>query len=177
MIAVTHKKTGFTLVELVIVVALIGIVIGIAAPALQEYSIDINLKSAVRNLKSDMELSKLRAIRENSRVVMAFDTGNNSYQTFVDDGAGGGTAGNNIKDGSESVVKTVSIPGNVTMYEAGFPGGVPRFRFDGRGLPNGLGGHVYMKNTNDNYRGITLSMVGHIQIQTSTDGGTWEDVD
>ncbi|MCD6486006.1 MAG: GspH/FimT family pseudopilin [Syntrophobacterales bacterium] len=177
MIAVTQKKAGFTLVELVIVVALIGIVIGIAAPALQEYSIDVNLKSAARNLKSNMELSKLRAIRENSRVVMDFDTGNNSYEAFVDNGAGGGTAGNNARDGSEPVVKTVSIPTNVTIYEAGFPGGVPRFRFDGRGLPNGLGGHVYIKNTNDNYRGVALSMVGHIQIQTSTDGETWEDVD
>ena len=174
---VTQKKAGFTLVELIIVVALIGIVIGIAAPALQEYSIDANLKSAVRNLKSDMELSKLRAIRENSRVVMAFNTGNNSYEAFVDNGTGGGSAGNNIKDGLETVVKTVSIPRNVTMYEAGFPGGVPRFRFDGRGLPNGLGGHVYMQNTNGNYRGAVLSMVGHIQIQTSTDGGSWEDVD
>lgn len=174
---VTRKKAGFTLVELMIVFMLIGIVAGIAIPALQQYSIDANLKSAVRNLKSDMELSKLRAIRENSRVVMTFDTGNNSYEAFVDNGAGGGSAGNNIKDGSEPVVKTVSIPANVTMYKAGFPGGVPRFRFDGRGLPNGLGGHVYMKNINDNYRGVVLSMVGHIQIRTSTDGGTWGDVD
>ncbi len=171
-------KNGFTLVELIIVIMLIGIVVGVAAPVLREYSVDANLKSAVRNLKSDMELAKLRAIRENARVVMDFDTTNNSYEAFVDDGSGGGTAGNNAKDGSEVTVTTVSIPANVTMYEASFPGGIPRFRFDGRGLPNGVGGHVHMKNTNDNYRGVDLSMVGHIQIKTSVDGGgTWVDVD
>ncbi len=170
-------KTGFTLVELIIVIMLIGVVVGIAAPALQEYSIDANLKSAVRNLKSNMELSKLRAIRENAHVVMEFDTGNNSYEAFVDDGSGGGTAGNNSKDGTEATVNTVSVPAHVTMYEASFPGGIPRFHFDGRGLPNGLGGHVYMENTNGKYRGVALSMVGHIQIKESTDGGTWADVD
>ena len=175
--AVRQKKAGFTLIELMIVVMIIGIIVGIAIPALQQYSIDANLKSAIRNLKSDMELSKLRAIRENSQVVMAFDIGNNSYEAFVDNGAGGGTAKNNIKDGEETVVKTVSIPLHVTMYEASFPGGVPRFRFDGRGLPNGLGGHVYMKNIKDNYRSAVLSMVGHIQISKSADGGDWVDAD
>jgi len=170
-------KTGFTLVELIIVTMLIGIVIGVAATALRDYSIDVSLKSTVRNLKSDMELSKLRAIRENTYVVMDFDISNNSYESFVDNGSGGGTAGNNIKDGTEATVTTVSVPVNITMYEASFPGGIARFRFDGRGLPNGLGGHVYMRNTNGNYRGAALSMVGHIQIQESTDGGTWVDVD
>jgi len=176
MISVTQKKTGFTLVELVIVFAIIGIVAGIVAPPLQRYSIDANLKAAVRNLKSDMELSKLRAIRENSRVVMAFNTAGNSYTTFVDNGAGGGTAGNNTQDGSEPVVNTVSIPANVTMYDASFSLLGAKCRFNSRGLASGSAGHVYMKNENGNYRGVSLSMVGHIQIKRNT-SGTWEDVD
>ena len=177
MISVTQKKAGFTLVELVIALALIGIVAGIIAPPLQRYSIDLNLKSAVRNLKSDMELSKLRAIRENSRVVMTFNTVNNSYTAFVDNGAGGGTAVNNTQDGSEPVVKTVFIPVNVTMYNASFGLLGAKCGFNSRGLASGSAGHVYMQSTNGKYRGVALSMVGHIQIQTSTDGGTWEDVD
>ena len=64
------------------------------------------------------------------------------------------------------------------MYKAAFAGGSPRIRFDGRGLPNGLGGHVYLRNSKDNFRGLVMSMVGRIRTKISWDGGeSWEDAE
>jgi prepilin-type N-terminal cleavage/methylation domain-containing protein len=171
------KKDGFTMIELVIVIALLGILAAIAIPGFIHWGPDIRLKAAARDLTSDMALAKLRAIRENANVVLTFNTGNNRYTIFVDNGAGGGVPKDYKLNGSEVVVKAVSMPSDVTMYEARFAWGLPRFRFNDRGLPNGLGGHVYMRNINKNYRGVSVSIVGLLQIQESNDGGSWKDVD
>jgi len=172
------KKHGFTLIELLTALIILGILAAIAIPGFSRWMPDIRLKAAARDLKSDMELAKLRAIRENANVVLTFDIANNKYTLFLDNGAGGGVPGDLKQNGSEVTIKTVTMPVYVTIYEASFSGGVPRFRFDSRGLPNGFGGHAYMNNTKNSYRGISLSMVGHVQIQESTDGGTtWSDID
>jgi type IV fimbrial biogenesis protein FimT len=172
------KEGGFTLLEIIVGVVILSVLAAIAVPGFSVWLPNKRLKGAVRDLKSDMELSKLRAVQENANVALTIDMANNDYTVFVDNGAGGGTASDWIRNGSEVVVKTVAMPPDVTLYEARFAGGAPRCRFDGRGLPNGLGGHVYMRNTRNNYRGLALSMVGHVQVRESTDGGeTWNDAD
>jgi type IV fimbrial biogenesis protein FimT len=174
----TNGHRGFTLLEIFVAVVTLAILATIAVPGFTVWLPNKRLKGAVRDLKSDMELSKLRAVRENGNVALTFDTENNTYTVFVDNGAGGGTASDWIRNGSEAVIKTVVVPPDVTLYEARFAGGAPRCRFDGRGLPNGLGGHVYMRNTRNNYLGLALSMVGHVQIRESADNGaTWDDVE
>lgn len=165
-----HNR-GFTLMELLIVVALIGIITAIASTAMREYSIDANLKMAARDLKSDMELSKVRAVRENARVVMSFNPGSNSYTIFVDNGTGGGASGDMVQNGTEPTIKTVTLPPFVSLHEVTFAGGNQLLRFDARGLPNGTGGHCYIKNVNGNYRGVVVNMVGRVRIVTSEDGG------
>jgi len=170
-----HGPKGFSLVELLIIMTIITIIALIAAPAITTYNANVQLKSAVMDLKSNMELAKMRAIRANAHVALIFDTGAETYTIFVDDGEGAGAADNWICDGSETLIRQVTIPETVDMYAASFAGGVPRFRFDGRGLPNGFGGHCYMKNTENRYRGVSLSMVGMVRIQTSPDGGVWQD--
>lgn len=170
-------RSGFTIFELIVVLAIISLLMAVGIPTYSRMVPDMRLKAAVRDIKSDMELAKLRAIRENTNVAFVCNTGGNSYSLFVDNGSGGGTADNWVQDGTEQLIRSVEMPEGVNMYDASFSGGVPRCRFDGRGLPNGLGGHIYMKNTKNNYRGISLSLVGHVRIQESSNGGSWTDVD
>jgi len=172
------RKDGFTLIEAIVIILVLGILAAVAIPAFSHFGPDMRLKGAVRDLKSNMELSRLRAIRQNANVVLAFDTGNNSYTVFVDNGAGGGVANDWTQNGSEVVLKTVSLPSDVTMYEVSFSFGTSQCGFNSRGLPASQRiGHVYMRNSKNNYRGISTSMVGHVRIQESTDGGSWTDAD
>lgn len=171
------RKEGFTLIEILVIIIVLGILAAVAIPGFSRYGPDMRLKSAVRDLKSAMELAKLKAIRENASVALKFNTGTNSYTVFVDNGAGGGTADDWTPNGTEEVLRTVTLTSDVTMYEASFAGGAAQVRFDSRGLPNGLGGHVYMNNSNNKYRGVVVNIVGHVQIRESTDGGSWTDAD
>ena len=166
------------MLELIVAILIIGALAAIAIPGFARWGPNMRLQSTVRDLNSDLTLAKLRAIRENANVALIFNTGNNTYTIFVDNGAGGGVAEDWTQNGSEALIKTITMTSDIIMYEASFSGGVSRCGFNSRGLPiNNITGHVYMKNTNNSYRGITLSMLGLAQIHKSTDGASWTDVD
>ena len=71
-----------------IVVALIAIFTGIAAPSFQEYIQRTNLKSAARGIASDIYLSKTRAISENRYYKISFDTSGATYKIRQGDSSG-----------------------------------------------------------------------------------------
>lgn len=175
------QNAGVTLMEILISIAVIAGMAAVAIPNYQHQLPDIRLNAAVRGIKSDLGLAKYKAIRENGPVVVTFDTAINQYTIFVDNGDGavvGGIAGNGHRDGTETAIKTIVMPDGVTLYKAAFAGGRPRVRFDGRGLPNGLGGSVSLKNTLNTYRKLSVSLVGRITIRISSDNGaTWQSVD
>ncbi|MBI5591874.1 MAG: GspH/FimT family pseudopilin [Deltaproteobacteria bacterium] len=171
-----RKDKGFTLLETMVVIAIVGIVSAVAIPNYMSWVSDNRMKAAVRDLKSNMNMAKLRAIRENATVAVVFRIATNSYEIFVDNGAGGGIASNGIRDGGEALLQSATLPAGVTMREVVF-NAATRCSFNGSGLPTDPG-HVYMENTKHNFRGISLSMVGTVRIQTSTTlGGPWENVD
>jgi len=72
----THKKTiknGFTLIELMIVLALIGILCIIAVPKINDWLPRYRLKSAASDLQSNMQKARMLAIKENNSVQIRFD--------------------------------------------------------------------------------------------------------
>ena len=175
-----RNQSGFTLVEAIMVTAVLAVLGAVAVPSFLKWMPDIRLKGAAGDIKSDIQLAKQKAIRENGNIALLFDVADNRYTIFVDNGAGGDTTNvrNWIRDGAEEVIRSIALPGNVVMYAAAFSGGAARFRFDGRGLPNGLGGKVRLRNDNNKCRALVISMLGRIREQISTDGGlTWEYVD
>jgi len=178
-------NAGFTLVELVVLLGILTIGAAVSYLSLQPMLPDIRQKKVVRNLKTDLNMARITAIRENSRVAVVFDTVNNSYTIFIDDGNAGGTANDYTRNGGELLLKTVQIDPNtslanpnpeVAMYAANMSLGLSYTAFTGRGLPT-LIGSIYTRNSKNNYRGVALSLLGRVQIQTSGDGGaTWTDV-
>lgn len=171
------NDSGFTLTEMMIVVAVIAVGAAVGAFTFRAMMPDLRLKAAVRDLKSDLNSAKLLAVRNNTLVSVAFNPAADQYIVFQDDGAGGGVDGNGVQDGTETLFKTVNMPRNVDLINSVFGAGTFA-QFNSRGLSNVLAGRVSMTNTKNDFRGVSVSTVGKVQIQISTDGGAnWVDVD
>ncbi len=67
------KNTGFTLIELMIAIALISILSIIAVPRFNDLIPRYRLKDAARNLQANMQKARLQAIKENNTVQIRFD--------------------------------------------------------------------------------------------------------
>jgi len=79
MIRTTIPK-GYTLVELCIVLALLAIMSTLAIPAWKNYSSNINLKTAAREVMSDLLNARQRAIEENINTYrLTFNVAGNNY--------------------------------------------------------------------------------------------------
>lgn len=74
-----RKNRGFTLIELFIVIALIAIVAAIASANFKTYRDKTNLREVAREISSDIQLYKQRAVAENVAYSIDFDAGGNNY--------------------------------------------------------------------------------------------------
>mgnify|MGYP001432937098 CR=1 FL=1 len=78
----TTKNRGFSLIELIIVIALIGVISSIAVLSWQRYVNNINLKTAARDIVSEMQNCKTKAFSESRTYDILFTPGTNSSYTI-----------------------------------------------------------------------------------------------
>jgi prepilin-type N-terminal cleavage/methylation domain-containing protein len=101
---------GFTLIEMMIVIAIIGIAASIGVPNLMLWFDNLSVKSAARDLYSAMQEARMIAVRQNAETAIVFDTTNSSYYICSDPGADGwGSAGDMIGTGDNVIERRVSL--------------------------------------------------------------------
>lgn len=71
-LAQIKSKAGFTLVELMVVVAIIGIMAAIATPGFIAWLPNYRLKSAARDLYSALQNARMLAVKNNTTVQVVF---------------------------------------------------------------------------------------------------------
>ncbi|HEX6135297.1 MAG TPA: GspH/FimT family pseudopilin [Longimicrobiales bacterium] len=77
-IRVFSRRPGFTLLELLIVLAILSVVVGIAVPPLRGAVKSTRLETARQTLIGDLRLARTEAIRRNRSVTVTI-TGANTY--------------------------------------------------------------------------------------------------
>lgn len=165
-----RNKDGFTLLELMVVVAIFGILSAIAIPNMIGWRTNRQLIGATDELNALFHIARSRALRENADVVIRIDAGNDECGAFIDDGQGGGIAQNQVRDGGEIEFKLVALPTGIDMYNQTFA--LPWCGYNSRGIPiNNSTGQIHVRNTANQYMGIALNVAGNPRIIRSDDNG------
>jgi type IV fimbrial biogenesis protein FimT len=91
------NKTGFSLLELMIVIAIMGILSTIAAPNFMHYMAERRLNGAARMVMSDLMAARMKAVSINQRVKVSF-VSNHAYEIWNDADNNGTVADNEGDD-------------------------------------------------------------------------------
>jgi type IV fimbrial biogenesis protein FimT len=164
-----RNEPGFSLQELMVVIAIIAIISAIAIPGIIGWLPKYRLGSAAREILSAVEHARLTAVKQNASVGLLFSTGNDTYRLWIDNGAGGGAADDTLENGTELMVKSGQIPAGVDMTTAVF-GAASRLRFNGMGIPTRTdgsfgGGNIVLTNQNGDTRTVIITKAGNGSIQ------------
>ena len=143
-----RKNSGFTLIELMVVIGIVGLLAAITVPNLISWLPKYRVGSTARNVISAVEFARLQAVRENSPVDVNFIYANDRV-TVVNSG------GNTLRQ--------IQCPSDVDLIDSGLGA---LLQFDGRGFAN-QSGLVTIENTQDATlsRSISVTLGGNASIQ------------
>ena len=180
LVRMTHlvKYLGFSTLELVVAVGVLAVMAAVSVPMLRNYTPSYNSRQAAGHIVSQMQLARIRAIKNRLTTVLVF---------YPEDFAPGGQAGsfmvfednnnNWIQDPGESVILPQTfMPSQVSLISAAFAsngaGGATDTTscgFDSQGLAarNGAAyviGNLQLKNSKNETRTISFNASGRVKV-------------
>ncbi len=78
----SHKNTGFTLLEMLVAIAILAISVTLAVPAMNDLNIKNRLKGSAEKLYANIQLARSEALKINKNVILSIKTGANACYGF-----------------------------------------------------------------------------------------------
>ncbi|XHC25877.1 MAG: prepilin-type N-terminal cleavage/methylation domain-containing protein [Phycisphaerales bacterium] len=126
------RSTGFSLVELVVVMLILGVIAAIAAPRFGHASTTFRLEAAINKIEADLKYAAQMARAQSRTVKVTFDPDTDSYTITGVDGPLDGVA--------NYTVNLAEPPYEVQIADVRFTLGTSStFRIDGHGAPINTG--------------------------------------
>jgi prepilin-type N-terminal cleavage/methylation domain-containing protein len=166
---------GFSMVELAIALAIVGVMAAFSVPILNSSMRDMRLIGDARGIAAGLTNAKLSAAAQMAHYRLSFDLANNRWSTAKQSTTGGsfvtqGAVNSLTNAGSsiETVFKSnsTSTPPSPSGFSSASS---PTITFNSRGIPiEGLS-VIYISNSAVNYA-VTVSLAGRIQLLRLTQG-------
>lgn len=148
-----RNSKGFTLIELIIAMVIMGIIAAIGIPNFLGWMANYNLKAAANELYSSMQFARINAVKQNKEWAVVFDIANGIYYVCSDNGDGDWAT----LDADQAIEKTITLSDyapdivyglgnateNVTATGGAFPSGAV---FGSRGTLSVDEGYFYLTN-------------------------------
>lgn len=143
------KKTGFTLVEILFAIGIIGMTTAIGIPFYQSTIKNLNLSSTARSVASDLRYAQQLAVTTQINHSVIFSIIGNSYQ---------------IKNqGTQNIIKTVKIDDGIALDSIiGLEYDTATFNATGAATSTGI---ITLKNENNRTSTIEIKPSGYVKIQ------------
>ncbi len=146
-------ENGFTLVEILVILAILAVVFGISTLALKNISPNMQLSGITRQLVTDFRYAEQVSVTKqiNHGIVFSTSTSPNEYQV-VKYGEGGEIS---------EVLKTEEFPPKVSIEEINFDNNKVAFNPYGAAVQ---GGNIVLINSKGETRVIKVSPAGFVKV-------------
>jgi len=174
-----HRQAGFTMVELMIVIAVIAILTAIAVPNIINSLPNYRLKAAARDLYSAATKAKSAAIKRNLNCALTFNQvlggTTAAYIVYMDSDSDceydfGETIITQIQAWPKQISLDLSKGGGDGLTFTNNDDGNPTISFRPIGIPTGNGGGfangtAFLTNTNGRTRNVVINNAGNVKIE------------
>jgi len=144
------SRSGFTVLELIVAIGIAVVVLGIAVPSLMQWLPTLRLSSGTRQVATDLQVTRMKAISQNTKFRMSFVgaiPGATSYQIQKYDDA---SASYVLESGPFTLPDGISVSAQSATPE-----------FQPRGTATSAS-TITLQNTNSDTKSIQVAIVGRV---------------
>lgn len=165
-----QEQTGFTLLELMLTLTVLGVLISLAAPSMQEMLTRNRLKSAAQALAEDLQWARSEAILRNIDLYVTFNAAAWCYGVSATKGCDcrlsdpAASLACTLPTDDEAILRTVAgvdFPG--IAVSTTFPGQPPETSFRPR-RANATGGSMTFTSAQGAQLRVVLSLLGRVRL-------------
>jgi len=147
-----RSERGFTVIELLAVIAIMMVVTAIATPTFYYWLPTYRLSAGARQIAADLQLARMKAISQNTSYRLRF-TDNNTYEMQKNDGGFAVAPGHGSVKLPEGITVTNGTPFNTSEF-------LPR------GTANtGVGSDEITVTNGDLNKAVCIKLVGRVHIE------------
>ena len=177
-----QKQSGFTLIELMIAIAILGIVVSLGIPSFAKLIAENRVSGVTNEFNAALQVARSEAVRRGTAVsirsVGGAETFQGGWNVFAETATSSGSTGS-FETGDTYIREAKSVGGTTTISRTNSSWVVDTsdstrmyFAFNSRGASNS-GNAAYFKicdssNTSIKGRGLSINVVGKISLDSSS---------